>query len=121
MTDLELPAYDATVIAELLGATGNDAAFIRELVGTYLAEGDVLLARMAAAAEAGDSAAMVPAAHTLKSSSAALGATRLAAICRGIEEAGRAGRTEEFAREAQGARDAWAETVAALRSAGWAQ
>src|SRR5687768_12148750 len=116
MNDDNVPVFDETVIGDLRNATGDDEAFILDLVATYVAEGDEHVARITAAAEAADAAAMVPVAHTLKSSSAALGAMRLSAICRGIEEAGRAGRTDGFAVDAERARDAWRETVEALRA-----
>jgi HPt (histidine-containing phosphotransfer) domain-containing protein len=118
MMDTDAPIYDEGVVAELRAATGDDDDFILDLVATYLAEGDEQLATITAAAEAADAAAMVPAAHTLKSSSAALGAMRLAAVCRGLEDAARAGRTDGFAAAAQRARDAWTDTIAAFRAGG---
>jgi two-component system, sensor histidine kinase and response regulator len=120
LSDHDVPVYDETVIAGLRAATGDDEAFIIDLVATYMAEGDEHVARIAAAAQTADAGAMVPAAHSLKSSSAALGAMRLSAICSGIEAAGRAGRTDAFAADAERARDAWRETVEAFRAAGLA-
>jgi HPt (histidine-containing phosphotransfer) domain-containing protein len=118
MTESDGPIYDETVLAALRDATGDDEAFILDLVRTYVAEGDEHLATITAAAEASDAAAMVPAAHTLKSSSAALGAMRLASVCRGLEEAARAGRTDGFASDAQRARDTWRDTIGAFHAAG---
>ena len=90
MTD-EDPVLDPVVLDELRESVGNDEEFISDLVATYISEGDEHLAAMEAAAEAGDAAAIVRPAHTLKSSSAALGAMRLAQIARDIEMAGRSG------------------------------
>ena len=115
---LDEPLFDEAVIDELRVATGDDEAFLLDLVETYLSEGEGHLGGMAAAVEAADPAAIVRPAHTLKSSSASIGAMRLSAICRAIEEAGRAGRADGLARDVELARTTWAETVAALTAAG---
>jgi HPt (histidine-containing phosphotransfer) domain-containing protein len=114
------PLFDEAVVDELRAATGDDEAFILDLVETYLSEGEGQLLGMAAAVEARDPAAIVRPAHTLKSSSASVGAMRLSAVCRGIEEAGREGRADGLAREVELARTTWAETVEALTAAGLA-
>jgi HPt (histidine-containing phosphotransfer) domain-containing protein len=75
---------------------------------------------MTVAAGAADAQAIVRPAHTLKSSSATLGATRLAAISRGIEEAGRAGRTDDLVADVEAAQATWTATLAALTDAGLA-
>ena len=61
---------------------------------------------------------MVRPAHTLKSSSASIGAMRLAAICRALEAAGREGRTDGMVDLTDLARATWDETLGALRAAG---
>lgn len=118
MTADEAAILDQAVIAELRESTGDDDEFVRELVEAYLSEATGYLEAMKAAAAAGDAAAIVRPAHTLKSSSATMGAMRLAGICRGLEEAGRAGRTEGFAQDVERAHAVWAETVEALKAAG---
>ena len=75
-------------MAELRESVGGDEAFVKELVGAYLAESPGYLDAIAAAAAGGDAPAMVRPAHTLKSSSAALGAMRLAAVSKRLEFAG---------------------------------
>jgi HPt (histidine-containing phosphotransfer) domain-containing protein len=115
---LDEPLLDEAVVAELRVATGDDEAFILELVETYLSEGEGHLRGMAAAAAAADPPAIVRPAHTLKSSSASVGAMRLSAICRVIEEAGRRGDAEGLARDVDLASATWAETVEALTAAG---
>ena len=75
---------------------------------------------MTDAATAGDSAAIVRPAHTLKSTSASIGAMRLSAICRDIEAAGREGRVGEAGEAVALAGTTWTETLEALRSAGLA-
>jgi HPt (histidine-containing phosphotransfer) domain-containing protein len=76
---------DPETLAALLHATGDDPAFLAELIDTYLAEVPSLLAAMRHAIATGDSAVLRREAHTLKSSSAALGAGRLADLCRRLE------------------------------------
>ena len=76
---------DLNTLAGLSDATGNDPAFLAELIDTYLADAPSLLTAMRDAMAAGDSATLRRAAHTLKSSSATFGAGRLADVCRRLE------------------------------------
>lgn len=85
------PILDETVLAELVASTGNDLAFVRDLVETYLAEAPAQVEGIAVAVAGADAAALVRPAHTLKSSSATMGAVRLSAIARRLEMAGRSG------------------------------
>jgi HPt (histidine-containing phosphotransfer) domain-containing protein len=112
------PILDDAVLAELRESTGGDDAFVRELVEAYVSEAIGYLAAMTAAVA--DPSAIVRPAHTLKSSSATLGAMRLAAISRAIEEAGRAGRAADLAAAVEQAHQAWTATLAALIAAGLA-
>lgn len=121
MTHEASPLLDHAVIAELRDSIGGDEAFLAELVETFLAEGAGLLDGLTDAAAANDPAAIVRPAHTLKSTSATFGAMRLAEICRGIEDAGRAGRTEGLSDDVKHSRTAWTETVEALTLAGLAR
>jgi HPt (histidine-containing phosphotransfer) domain-containing protein len=118
MTIDDEPILDMAVLAELRSATGDDGAFILELVETFVTEGAANLEGMIAAATAGDAAAIVRPAHTLKSSSASLGAMRLSAICRSIEAAGRDDRGDGLAEDVAAARTAWQATLAAFTAAG---
>ncbi|MEO5704016.1 MAG: Hpt domain-containing protein [Candidatus Limnocylindrales bacterium] len=120
MTIDDAPILDDAVIAELRESTGGDDDFVRELVETYVAEATGYLDAMSLAVTTGDAAAVIRPAHTLKSSSATLGAMRLAAISRAIEEAGRIGPTEGIAADVERAHATWIETISALRSAGLA-
>src|SRR5215211_2155070 len=110
MTD-QLPVLDANVIEELRASVDGDEAFVNELVAEYVAEGPRHLADMRAAAAATDAAAIVRPAHTLKSNSATLGATRLAQICRQIELDGREGRADGLAAAVDSAEATWSETL----------
>ena len=113
------PVLDQAVIDELRAATGDDEAFIVDLVETYLTEGAANLEDMLAAAAAIDAEAIVRPAHTLKSSSASLGAMRLSTICKAIEEAGRASRTDTLREDVELARTTWDATLAAFSDAGF--
>lgn len=117
MTD-DAPVLDRSVVDELRDSVGGDEEFIADLVSTYVSEGDSHFAAMQAAADASDAASIVRPAHTLKSSSAALGAMRLAAIAREIEMAGRDGVADGLAERVAAARDAWDETLREMAGAG---
>jgi HPt (histidine-containing phosphotransfer) domain-containing protein len=107
---------DRAVVNELRDSVGGDEAFVRELVDAYLAESPGYLNALEMAAAAGDAAAVVRPAHTLKSSSAAVGAMRLAALSKQVEFAAREGRVDRAG--VDGIAAAWADTVAALAAAG---
>ena len=94
MPEAEVPVVDEDVLGEVMEATGNDIDFVRELVETYLADAPAQLKAMTAAVEADDADALVRPAHTLKSSSATVGAMRLTAVARELEMAGRSGALE---------------------------
>jgi HPt (histidine-containing phosphotransfer) domain-containing protein len=91
MADTDIPVLDESVLAELLSSTGDDAAFVRELIDTYLADVGVQLAGITAAIEADDATALIRPAHTLKSGSATVGAMQLSEVARALEMAGRSG------------------------------
>ena len=87
----DTPTLDEGILREVLESTGDDIGFVRELIDTYLADTPAQLEAMTAAVEADDAAALVRPAHTLKSSSATVGASRLSALARELEMAGRSG------------------------------
>jgi two-component system sensor histidine kinase/response regulator len=98
MPDPDVPIVDEAVLNEVMTATGGDARFVQELVETYLADTPVQLKAMTAAVEVDDAAALVRPAHTLKSSSATVGAMRLSSVARELEMAGRSGTLDPAAR-----------------------
>jgi len=111
----DLPLVDEAVLAELLTSTGDDPAFVRELLETYLTETPEQLEAIRAAIEADDAEMLVRPAHTLKSSSATLGAMRLSALARELEMAGRSGSLSADVRALlQAATETWATTSEAL-------
>jgi HPt (histidine-containing phosphotransfer) domain-containing protein len=65
-----------------------------ELIAVFLDDALKLLADLREAVDQGDSEGLERAAHTLKSSSASLGAMTLSALCKELEAMGRAGTLE---------------------------
>ena len=84
-------ALDPAALDRLRELAGGDEDFVRELLTTYLEDAVGQLARMRAAAEAGDQPALMMASHSLKSNSANVGAFHLADLCRALEADARAG------------------------------
>ncbi len=82
---------DAAALDRLLATTGGDAAFLADLVDTYLADSPGQLQAMREAAEAGVAGDLVRPAHSLKTNSANMGATALAELCRSLEATARSG------------------------------
>jgi len=98
---LDRPAIEVSVLAALLADIGDEGPeMMRALWDAYLQDGEPQVAQLSAAAAADDSAAVSRLAHGLKSSSAALGARRLADLLQVMEDEGRAGapRLVELAR-----------------------
>ena len=83
-----LAVIDAGAIGRLreIEAAGNDG-LVHRVVQQFLVDGEALVNAIARAITAGDHGAARQAAHTLKSSSAYLGADRLRTCCVRIEEA----------------------------------
>ncbi len=71
----------------------NASAFLAQLIDIYLEETPLLLQAISTALTQQDAAAMQKAAHTLKSSSASLGAMTLSKLCEQIESMGHSGTT----------------------------
>jgi two-component system, sensor histidine kinase and response regulator len=115
MQEADPPIVDERVLADVRASVDDDDAFVADLVRTYLADGPEHLVEIAAAVAADDAAALVRPAHTLKSSSATVGAARLSARSRRLEMAARSGTIDEAARaDAEGIDDEWRATADAL-------
>ncbi len=106
-------ALDLVVLDHLRTTWSSDPDFLAELVRTYFRDADQLLADMRLAAAAGDPPRLRLAAHSMKSSSAVLGAQSLAAYCQRLERqakagsvAGAAGQIEQISGEYRRARQA---------------
>ena len=86
------PAFDRSLIAAMpMIADGTDPGFATELVAVFSNRARRLLADLAAAQSAGDRDAMVRCVHTMKSSSAMIGALALSDRARDCELSLRAG------------------------------
>jgi two-component system sensor histidine kinase/response regulator len=88
-------ALDPEAFRHLLDITGGDLEFVDELIDTYLDDAVVQLEAMRQAAASGDVEAMVRPAHSLKSSSANVGAVAVTEACRSLEADGRAGTIDD--------------------------
>ena len=76
-----------------------DEEFLTELIDTYLVDAPKQLAALRDALARGDQESCTRAAHTLKSSSAYLGAVDFADLAKSLELASRAGRMKEMEQE----------------------
>jgi HPt (histidine-containing phosphotransfer) domain-containing protein len=84
-------ALDQPTIDSLLDSLGGDAEFMTELIDTYAVDAPAQLDGLRAGLAADDPDALVRPAHTLKSSSASLGALELAERCRQLEASAKSG------------------------------
>jgi len=105
-------ALDA--LRAMVGANGE--ALAGKVIRTYLADMPAGLARMQAAAEARDAEALRTAAHGMKSSSANVGAERLARLCKDLEMIGRSGTTDGASGLLEDAAGEFARVAAALNA-----
>ena len=85
---IELQDYvDPTVLGQLTARLGDSAApFLVGLIDTFQTESDHRLADLDAAAANDDAVAVAPVAHTMKSSSAPVGALRFSEFCTQLEQ-----------------------------------
>ncbi len=88
---------DSAAMTRLLEITGDDIAFVDELIDTFLDDASNQIASLREAAAASDDDAIVRPAHSLKSNSLNVGATVLAELCRSLEADGGAGDVPELA------------------------
>ncbi len=77
---------DESVIAMLKASLSDDGTVIRQLIDLYTKDSPQQLADAAAALAKGDMAAMARAAHSLKSTSASMGATTVSGLARELED-----------------------------------
>jgi histidine phosphotransfer protein HptB len=82
----DLPTIDPSAIASLRELNpGDEGEFLREIVGIYIDDTPKRIAEMKACMASGDVASFTRAAHTIKGSSANLGATALRGIAERLE------------------------------------
>jgi PAS domain S-box-containing protein len=88
-------SVDPVVLAQLGDrAQGGDPAFLAEVVALYLEQTPRHLAALRGAVEHQDANTLTRAAHTLRGSSASLGAVRMRALSERLEAIGKAGATD---------------------------
>jgi len=85
-------AIDRVTFDQLTATMGRE--FLAELIDTFVEDARELVVTLRRALPASDLDAFRRAAHSLKSTSESLGATRLAAMARDLEAAARAGRLD---------------------------
>jgi HPt (histidine-containing phosphotransfer) domain-containing protein len=95
--------------------------FLIELIDVYLEDAPKRLRELRRSLAAGDIEAFIRQAHTLKSSSAEVGAAGLSSMARELESLGRAGRLDGLAAKASELEQAYGHVHAALRSVRAAQ
>jgi HPt (histidine-containing phosphotransfer) domain-containing protein len=76
---------DHRALAALSQATGDDPAFLAELIDTFLRDAPALLETLRGALDEADAQQVRRAAHTLKSNGRVFGATTLAELCQQLE------------------------------------
>lgn len=114
---------DEAALRSLLAMVGDDPEFVDELVDSFLEDSPQQIAALRAAASSGDADSLVRPAHTLKGSSASLGARGVESFSRAIEERGRAGTVDgvaELLAELDVAYDELLATLSDARERRWA-
>jgi HPt (histidine-containing phosphotransfer) domain-containing protein len=93
---------DQATLESLMDSVGGDAEFMTELIDTYITDAPQQLEALNASLAAGYVDGLVRPAHTLKSSSASLGALGLAERCRQLELAAKSGSLEGVTESIEG-------------------
>ena len=86
-------ALDDAALESLRQLGGDD--FLAEVIDTFLADVEMLLATLRRALDEGDAAEVRRMAHTLKSNGATLGAMEFAELCRALEQQAKDGRLQD--------------------------
>jgi two-component system sensor histidine kinase/response regulator len=113
----EAEAIDPAALRLIQAMTGNDPSFLAELIDAYVDDTRQLLLAMRQALAAGHADELRRAAHVLKSNSASVGATRLSALCKDLEEGARSGVLDGAAARLAQVEDTSAQVERALRAA----
>lgn len=85
---------DEKAFQELVASTGGDPGFLTELINSYFASSSELFAQMQKALAENNIDEFRRAAHSLKSTSANLGALRLSSLARELEQMGLVGQLD---------------------------
>lgn len=111
-TELNTPALDETLHVSMRTQFG--APFMSRLDSTFLRTATPLVDALRQALAQGDAAALRQAAHSLKSSSANVGARAFSALCTDLEHHGRDGQMTSAARLGAALDHAWQSVQEAL-------
>ena len=76
---------DETVIATLKASLGDNGAVVQQLIDMYISDSPPLVASAVDALERHDMEVLARAAHSLKSTSASMGATTVSSLARELE------------------------------------
>jgi HPt (histidine-containing phosphotransfer) domain-containing protein len=117
MDPSEPAVLDEGVLGQLLDSVDGDRAFVADLAEAYLTDSATHRDGIRAAVDASDADALVRPAHTLKSSSATVGAMAVSRTARELEMAGRSGSLDATVPGlVERLDDEWAQTESALRA-----
>lgn len=87
-------SLDTTAVQALRESTGDDAAFVAELVRAFLDDSPAQVAALRTAIASGNAGDVRREAHTLKSNAATFGIVRLPQLCRDLENRASTGNLE---------------------------
>jgi HPt (histidine-containing phosphotransfer) domain-containing protein len=76
---------DPTVFDDIRKQMPDSPGIVERIIGSFLRLSPAMLEKLRTALRAGDTEAVRKAAHTMKSSNAQIGASRMAAICKKLE------------------------------------
>jgi HPt (histidine-containing phosphotransfer) domain-containing protein len=99
---------DPAALDEILAMTGGDRSFVAAVVEEYLRDSAAIVADLRTA----EGTDLQRLAHTLKSTSASVGALQLAGLCKELEHGGDAGLVEAIEREHAAAATALEQVIA---------
>jgi HPt (histidine-containing phosphotransfer) domain-containing protein len=85
----DVPAIDPQALEDLRALGGGEDAFVQEIVALYLSDSPLRIAELDRSLAAGNAEVFTRAAHSLKGSSANLGATALSAFAARLERCAR--------------------------------
>ena len=116
VADVAADCLDRSMLEKIREASpGDPDGLLARVIHRYLTDAPRLIGIMRAAQAEADTAALGRAAHSLKSSSATVGAARLSEFCRRIEEATRAGHGSDISKHVAAAEEAFEEAAGPLR------
>ena len=119
-TEAETVAQDSAPVLDQSAIDGLVAVMDREVtevLDVFLDNAARLMGEIEQSAQQGSAEGLKSAAHTLKSSSAMFGATRLSNVCKELELMGRTGSVEGAQEKARRAKAEYEQAIAALKAA----